>query len=324
MSELIGHDSPWREWRAAMAGQRMHHAWLLTGQSGLGKAGFALAAAAELVAEPGVPQPPVDAHPDIHLMTRLPASSDDEKKREDGKPYATKRSITVDQVRTMQRRLTMRPTLGRRRAIVFDSVDDLEKSAVNALLKSLEEPPAGSFFLLVSHRPGGLLPTVRSRCRSLRFHALRDAEVDAVLARISPETPGDIRAAAVEAADGSPGVGLAFIGNDLAPIRRELIAIVREGDPDFTKRGALASAIGARPDRERLLASVELARKICAENAAHASRPVQARLIEAHAKLTRFGSEIPYANFDAGLAVVEIGSLLAAAAPPKNGDRGVA
>ncbi len=317
MGVLLGHEEPWREWHAAIGGGRMHHAWLLTGPAGLGKSGFAKAAAAELVAEPDVAQPPVEHHPDILWLERLPATSDDEKKREEGKPFATKRSITVDQVRAMQRRLNTRPTLGSKRAIVFDSADDLEKSAVNALLKSLEEPPVGSIFLLVSHRPGGLLPTVRSRCRTLRFRPLDMADVEAVTRALRPDASEQARKSAVEAAHGSPGAALRFIDNDLATIRKELLGIVENGDADFSRRGALAAAIGARPDRERLLASVELARTICAENAGLASRPVQARLIEVHAKLTRFGAEIPYANFDPGLAVVEIGGLLASAAAPK-------
>ncbi len=132
------------------------------------------------------------------------------------------------------------------------------------------------------------------------------------------ETTGaDEAKAAVAAAHGSPGAALDFIDNDLSAIHRELLGIVDHGDADFARRGTLAAAIGARPDRERLLASVELARSICAERAPRASRAVQARLVEAHAKLTRFGAEIPIANYDAGLAVVEIGGLLAAAAASK-------
>ncbi|MEO0063520.1 MAG: hypothetical protein RLZZ08_2080, partial [Pseudomonadota bacterium] len=150
-----GHDAPWREWRAALAGPRMHHGWILAGRRGIGKAGFALAAARELVAEPGIAQP-VGDHPDILTLEPLPATPDDEKKREEGKPYQRKRSISVDQVRAMQHRLNTRPTLGSRRAIIIDPADDLEKSAANALLKSLEEPPVGSFFILVCHRPGRL------------------------------------------------------------------------------------------------------------------------------------------------------------------------
>ena len=75
MTALVGHDEPWREWRAGMASGRMHHAWILAGMQGLGKASFARAAARELVAEPGVPQPA--QHPDIVVLEPLPASEDD-------------------------------------------------------------------------------------------------------------------------------------------------------------------------------------------------------------------------------------------------------
>ncbi len=315
--KLLGHEAAWNSWHAAMRSGKMHHAWLLAGKRGLGKASFALSAAAELVAEPGVPQPEPLSHPDIILLQRPPATSDDEKKRDEGKPFNRKRNISVDQIRTMQRRLTTRPTLGPRRAIIIDASDDLEKSAVNALLKSLEEPPQGSFFLLVAHRPGGLLPTVRSRCRQLRFHTLTDMQIEEIVAAREPDAGIETRNAAVEAAQGSPGAALSFVEDELAPIARELRAIMRHGDPDFTRRGALASAIGARPDRERLLASVRLARDICAESARMAPRAYQARLIDTHGALVKLGAEIPYANFDAGLTVVEIGGLLAAASAPK-------
>src|SRR5690606_7756063 len=168
-----GHDDAWRAWRAAIDSPRMHHGWILAGKRGIGKAAFALAAARELVAEPGV-APSKGDHPDVIVLEPLPATADDEKKRDEGKPYQRKRNISVDRVRAMQQRLTTRPTLGARRAIVIDPADDLEKSAANALLKSLEEPPAGSYFLLVVHRPGRLLPTIRSRCRLLQFAPLGD------------------------------------------------------------------------------------------------------------------------------------------------------
>ena len=167
------HTRPWREWRDAIAGQRMHHGWILAGKAGLGKREFALSAARELVAEAGVPQPNGD-HPDIIVLTHLPKDDKEEKKKQDGKPYQIKRNIAVAQIRAMQQRLTTRPTLGSRRVIIIDPADDLETSASNALLKSLEEPPKGTFFILVAHRPSRLLPTIRSRCRILRFEALKD------------------------------------------------------------------------------------------------------------------------------------------------------
>jgi len=312
---LIGHDEAWREWRGAMASGRMHHAWILAGKQGLGKARFAMAAARELVAEPGLPQP--EHHPDILELAPLPATDDDQKKKEAGQPYQTKRNISVDQVRQIQHRLTTRPTLGARRAIIIDPADDMEKGAVNALLKSLEEPPAGTFFLLVAHRPGRLLPTIRSRCRSLRFPALADGEVAHIVRTITPETDSASRAAAVAAAEGSPGAALGFVEQELGPVHALMEQIVGEGDPGFILRGALASEIGARPDRSRLLATLDLARAVLAARLRVAA-PVQRRcIIDAHTALATLTAQVPTFNYDAGLLAMEIGGLLASAAMPR-------
>ena len=317
MSGLLGHDDAWREWRAAMASERMHHAWILAGMRGLGKGAFARAAAAALVAEPGVPQPEVGAHPDILVLDHLPSNDDEEAKKAEGKPYQAKRNITIDQIRGMQRRLATRPTLGRRRAIVIDPADDLEKNAVNALLKSLEEPPVGTFFLLVAHRPGQLLATIRSRCRILRFAPLEPDAVDLVLRREAPEADAASRAAAVIAAEGAPGAALAFVGQGLGSLHELMTRILREGDPDFALRGALAEEVGARPDRARQLAALDLARAALSRALAAAPRDRQLRIIEAHGGITRLAAQAPTFNFDAGLLVMEIGGLLASAATPR-------
>ena len=176
-ASLHGHDAAWREWRAAMASPRMHHAWILAGLKGVGKGLFARAAAAELVAEAGIPQPPADRHPDILIPEHPPENKEEAKKREDGGAYKRKRAIPIDEIRMVQQRLVTRPTLGSRRVVIIDPADDLEKNASNALLKSLEEPPAGTYFLLVTHKPGRLLPTIRSRCRLLTFDPLSEADV---------------------------------------------------------------------------------------------------------------------------------------------------
>jgi DNA polymerase-3 subunit delta' len=317
VTPLQGHEAAWAEWRAAMASSRMHHAWILAGPQGVGKGAFARAAAAALVAEPGVPQPIVGMHPDIHLPEHPPENKEEAKKREDGQAYRQKRSIPIDEIRLMQQRLTTRPTLGSRRAVILDPADDLEKAAVNALLKSLEEPPRGTFFLLVTHRIGRLLPTIRSRCRVLRFQALPDAEVAAILAREAPEADVAARAAAVAAAQGSPGVALSFLGEDLGPAHALVERIVAEGDDSFTLRGHLAEAIGARPTRERVAAVIDLARAVLARDIGGHHREAQARRIEAHGALMKLGAQAPTYNFDPGLLAMEIGGLLASAAVPR-------
>lgn len=316
--KLRGHEAAWAEWRAALGSERMHHAWILAGPRGLGKGAFARAAAAELVAQPGVSQPAADRHPDILIPEHPPENKEEEKKRADGQEgVRRKRSIPIDEIRMIQHRLTTRPTLGSRRAVIIDPADDLEKGAVNALLKSLEEPPAGTYFLLVAHRPGRLLPTIRSRCRMLRFAPLADADVDAVLREVSPEAEPSAREAAVAAAQGAPGVALEFLDQNLGAILRAMQAILAGGDDDFALRGMLAAEIGARPDRDRMQAVAELARAVIAADLAAAPRARQARIIAAHAELVRLSGQLPTYNFDPGLAAMEIGGLLASAAMPR-------
>jgi len=312
---LAGHDDAWRAWRAAIDSPRMHHGWILAGKRGIGKAAFALAAARELVAEPGV-APSKGDHPDVIVLEPLPATADDEKKRDEGKPYQRKRNISVDQVRAMQQRLTTRPTLGARRAIVIDPADDLEKSAANALLKSLEEPPAGSYFLLVVHRPGRLLPTIRSRCRLLQFAPLGDQEIDAILRREASEADAAMREAAIAAAGGSPGVALEFVELDLAALHGLMRDIAGRGDPEFALRGKLAEAMGQRPDRRRQLAAIDLARAVVAARMHDTPASNIPTLTESYAALNRLAAQAPTYNFDSGLLVMEIGTLLASLAVP--------
>lgn len=314
---LSGHDDAWREWNAAMASDRMHHAWILAGIKGIGKGAFAREAARALIAEPGLAQPDVEAHPDIIVLDALPANDDEEKKRAEGKPFQTKRNITVDQVRRVQQRLTTRPTLGSKRAIIIDPADDMEKGAINALLKSLEEPPVGTFFLLVTHRPGRLLPTVRSRCRIVRFAPLNHQDIDTILRREAPQADPATREAAVAAAEGSPGAALEFVEQNLGALHHMMRRIARDGDPDFSARGMLAEEIGARPSRERQLAALDLARAVIASELAGAPRERQAKIIEAHGAICKLAAQAPTYNFDPALLVMEIGGLLASAAMPR-------
>jgi DNA polymerase-3 subunit delta' len=311
MTRWPNHAEAWRAWRDALAGERMHHGWLLAGKAGLGKRDFAMAAARELVAEPGVPQP-VGDHPDIIVLTYGPKDDKGEKAQAEGKPFELARSIRIRQIRAMQRRLVTRPTLGSRRAIIIDPADDMEKPAANALLKSLEEPPAGTFFLLVTHRPARLLPTIRSRCRTLRFPVLDDQQLSAMLAEEGLPPDGQ----AIAAAEGSFGAALRFAAQDLGPIAKVISALLAGGDNGMAGRGELARLIGPRADRERVQAVLDLAQSLAARAARAAIDPAQRlRLIDTHAALVSLAAEAPTANFDASMLPFEIGSLLVAAAP---------
>ncbi len=311
MTRWPNHTEAWRQWRDALAGERMHHGWLLAGKAGLGKRDFAMEAARALVAEPGVPQPH-GHHPDIIVLTYGPKDDKGEKAQAEGKPFDLARSIRIKQIRAMQRRLITRPTLGTRRAIIIDPADDLEKAAANALLKSLEEPPVGTFFLLVTHRPARLLPTIRSRCRSLRFPVLSDGELATMLE--DQGVPPD--PAAITAAEGSFGAALRFAAQDLAPVAGAITGLISGAENGLARRGELARLIGPRATRERVQAVLDLAQALVARAARENDDPNQrARLIDAHGALVALAAEAPTANFDPGLLPFEIGSLLVAAAP---------
>lgn len=179
-----GHDRQIAQLIAAPDAGRMHHGWIFAGPQGVGKAGIAFdfakrllvlgaggAAPADRLAPPdgdvAVKLMDAGAHPDFMRLERLER---EDRKGESGGTLA--RNISVDQVRSLSRLLNNAPSMGSRRVIVVDSADDLEAGAANALLKSLEEPPAGAVFVLIAHAPGRLLPTIRSRCRMLRFQPL--------------------------------------------------------------------------------------------------------------------------------------------------------
>jgi DNA polymerase-3 subunit delta' len=143
-------------------------------------------------------------------------------------------TIKIDDVRLVIDKAGYRPFEGRRRVVIIDEADALVPQAQNALLKTLEEPPSASSFLLVSSAPDALLATVRSRCPRLRFGTLTSTDVATVLVRDHEYTEADARAAAADS-DGSVGRALAIASADLVEARevatRLLLGAARPGDP---------------------------------------------------------------------------------------------
>jgi len=268
MTEWLGQDTQIAELIEASGAQRLHHGWIFAGPRGVGKAGIALDFAKRLlVAGAGRPVPldrlapgeddPIvrllagGAHPDFVRLERLERDGK-------GESGTLARNITVDQVRGLARLLHSAPSMGSRRIVLIDSADDLETGAANALLKSLEEPPAGAIFLLIAHRPGRLLPTIRSRCRVLRFQPLGDDVMAQALASILPDVPAPERAALAASAEGSPGQAIALRELDLPGLERALDTITRGGRAAESERATLMSALSGVAARSRLEAFVEL------------------------------------------------------------------
>lgn len=322
---LIGNEAARSALLAAMGSGALHHAWLIAGPEGVGKGRFARAAALRMLAEAGDPGAlrsgieispdsrtahlvAAGSHPDYRELVRLPKDAD--------KPDENlARSITIAQVRTLQPLFATKPSLSPRRVVVIDAIDDLERAGANALLKNLEEPPAGTIFLLVSHSPGRLLPTIRSRCRLLRFEKLDDADVASVLRAELPQATASEVDALVRAGEGSPGRALGFAGLDLSALEADMAAIARDGDPTNVVRARLAKLLGTKAAQARYEAFLDRAPSFIAERA----RTMQGDGLRIATDTYQDARELAGAavglSLDAGATVFEMGGLIARLAP---------
>lgn len=317
MTSLIGNEAARSAIGAADAGGNLHHAWLITGAEGLGKASFAVDAAAGLLARAAgdtagrtAAMIAAGAHPDYRLLQRLPVDADKPEK-------GTARSITIGQIRALGPMLGVKPSMSERRVIVIDAIDDLERPAANALLKSLEEPPAGTIFLLVSHAPGRLLPTIRSRCRLLRFDVLSDAEMRSVLREAVPAATDAELAALVRAGAGAPGRALRFAGLDLATIEAALTTIAEDGDPTNGQRVKLSKALAPKAAQPRYEAFLERVPAFIAERARTLSGDALREALDAYAAAADLARASPAQSLDAATTVFEMGGFVARLARPR-------
>ena len=266
MNDYVGHDKAWKQFATACDSNKIHHGWILAGPRGIGKSAFALRAAAMLVDPENAYAGMIarGSHPDILSVKRLPKEALKEDEDIDD-VTEFKRSITVDQIRGLQQSLTTRPGLSNRRAIIIDAADDLERGGANALLKSLEEPPVGTYFFLISHASDRLLPTIRSRCQILRFEALSDADMASVLQRAAPEVGADELQALIRLGNGTPGQALDFLGLDLQEIEDAMLSILRTGDRDNALRNGLADKLALKAAQPRYEAFLRRAPSLIAE-----------------------------------------------------------
>jgi DNA polymerase-3 subunit delta' len=236
---------------------------LIHGPLGIGKATLAFDIARRIFERTGDESPAhiaaqvaAGAYPNLFVMRKSP--------RDTGKGYYT--AIRVEEVRRFIEEMRMtRGRAGHRIAIV-DPIDDCNASSANALLKILEEPPADTTFLLVSHRPGSLLPTIKSRCFQVALRPIADADVRTVLERGGANPASIDRAVAL--AGGRPRRGFEAMllgeGGSLGLLQSWL------ADPSgpAAQRLAIADLLGG--DRDS--AELRFARDIIADWIADAAR----------------------------------------------------
>ena len=235
---LVGQTTAEDNFLEAFNGDRLHHAWMITGPRGVGKATLAWKLAKFLLAHPpvnpndmfGAPPPPATLEIDAHhpIATRMTAGSEPGlfvlKRPYDADKKKFKQQITVDEVRKLKGFFSLSATEGGRRIVIVDAADDMNVSAANALLKVLEEPPADALLFLISHQPSRLLPTIRSRCRELRCVTLDAEPMSAALAATGAEV-GSHSSALAELSGGSVGEALRMLNLGGLDVYADLVAL---------------------------------------------------------------------------------------------------
>ncbi|MBM3617683.1 MAG: DNA polymerase III subunit delta' [Alphaproteobacteria bacterium] len=232
---------------------RLPHAWLLTGPKGIGKATLAYRMARFLLAgRRGATSLNVDmesaaihrlqagSHTDV-LVLQAAEGSD----------------ISVDEARGVVEFLAMTPAEGAWRVVIIDSIDAMNRNAANALLKTLEEPPARTVMLLISHNPGGLLPTIRSRCRVLKLKPLGDEAFARIVREHMPDADAETIRQYHVLSGGSPGVALFLIEQEALALYHAFLSLFAGGKraPEWHQVHALADQLASKQDAARFQAA---------------------------------------------------------------------
>ena len=326
-SALFGHGEAERALLEAYRTGRIPHAWLIGGPPGIGKATLAYRMARFVLSHPDAsaaavretptlavsPSHPVarqiagQAHPDLLVLERTENESGN-----------LRTVVTVEQVRRTISFFGSTAGAGGWRVCIVDSADELQlPQASNALLKVLEEPPPRALFLLVSHSPGRLLPTIRSRCCRLELRALGAGEVAQAAAAALDRSPDDaqVRAAAT-AADGSVARALTLLGGEGLALRERvvrLLAALPSTDPRALH--ALSDSL-AVADADTLATFIDVVRDWLSARLASAPQEPRTliRIADAWDKISSTAEDVAVYNLDRRPLVFSVFSVLAAAA----------
>ncbi|NGP17631.1 AAA family ATPase [Devosia aurantiaca] len=238
----IGHDLARGAVLAQLAEGRLPGAIMLHGPQGIGKATLAFELATAILVATG-DEPPhrvheqvaALSHPNLSLLRRRP---------KDSKSFYS--VIRVEDVREL--RDALHHTRGRagHRIAILDSIDDCNPSAANALLKTLEEPPTETTFFLISHRPGQLLPTIKSRCHNLALRPLSENILRSVVTASLPDLDAETLSRAVSLAGGRPRRAFETLAlGDASPVASLLLWLQRPDAMPISAQLQLADALGA-------------------------------------------------------------------------------
>lgn len=335
MTSYLGHNKAMQIFCRSFEKGTLHHAWILAGDRGLGKAGFANQAAHFLLssneANSTFCDEPDDqaarllaagSHPDFRLLRRGPRTDKEERKvRENGlnslEEQELARNIKIAQVRSLQSLFASQSSISKYRVVVIDAIDDLERGGANALLKNLEEPPKYTVFLLISHTPERLLPTVRSRCQILRFDRLNHQQMSQILKEKAPKLDDRELTAIIKAGEGSPGRALQYVDANLAELEDIAGQIMQSGDRNNALKSELARKLALKAAVPRYQAFLSRAPSLMAERIKGLDRDAHMSAIEKWREASELASIAVPKALDNQAVIFHLGNLMGSLADRK-------
>ena len=243
---IFGHDFSEQEFINCYKSGKLHHGWLISGAKGIGKATLAWRLAKFLLTQPidgnqtsgfldisdGNKTIELDEHLKNTITARIIAESEPRlailRKSFDEKRKTFRSSIRVDEVRHLNKFFSLSVSDGGGRVAIIDCVDDLNINAANALLKTLEEPPKNTVFLLISHNPQSLLATIKSRCRGLRLSNLTESDLKSALRQINLIVPENDSTIYSLLGSGSVGNSIRLLEHDGADLYRTILSFLSQ------------------------------------------------------------------------------------------------
>jgi DNA polymerase-3 subunit delta' len=261
--DLSGHDHAMHGLAEAAASGRLHHAWLLTGPRGIGKATLAFRFARWLLAGRPPGATPLFLPPSDPTFRRVAAGAHADLRglAPNAGERGVKMIIRVDEVRQVPRFLSLTAAEGGWRIVLVEQAEAMNAEAQNALLKTLEEPPARALLLLTTAAPDQLLPTIRSRCRRVDLFPLPPAQMEQLLSGWLPELDTAQRAALARISGGAPGRALELAEGEGLALQAEVDSFLRSlPHPDPRALHQLGDKLAAKRDGSALVMFFDLLR----------------------------------------------------------------
>jgi DNA polymerase-3 subunit delta' len=246
--DIIGHQVTIASLQTAVAQQRLAHAYLFHGEASIGKRSTAFCFAQALNCENNAHRQTIDACGTCRSCRQIESRTHPDFFVIEPDCEAATPQIKIEQVREIEQQIMYRPLIGERKICLINKADCMTIGAANALLKTLEEPPDHSLFLVITSRPAALPATIRSRCQSLRFSAPGRTQVEAAIILKRELPPADARLLAI-LTEGRIGEALTADVKEIRTRQQELLELVRPQSLQSTTVLLAAAETLAKADR---------------------------------------------------------------------------